>query len=138
LWSSGGGLSAYFPRPGWQTGAGVPKGAKRCVPDVSLAAASRHDGYVVRNGGLQLVTGGTSCSCPAFAGIMALVVQRTGSRQGNPNPAFYSLGRAQYGGQGPAVFHDVVQGDSSVPGTTGYACSPGYDLATGLGSVDVQ
>jgi hypothetical protein len=36
------------------------------------------------------------------------------------------------------VFHDITAGDTNVPGTPGYPCLPGYDLATGLGSVDAQ
>jgi hypothetical protein len=116
----------------------MPAGANRCLPDLALAAAGGHDGYVVQTGGLRATVGGTSCSAPAFAGMMALVVQKTGERQGNPCPALYTLGNAQYQGKGPAVFHDIIDGNTSVPGTPGYPCTPGYDLATGLGSVDAQ
>jgi hypothetical protein len=66
------------------------------------------------------------------------VVQKTGERQGNPCPAFYTLASAQDKGSGPEVFHDILEGGNSVPGTPGYPCTPGYDLATGLGSVDAQ
>jgi hypothetical protein len=139
LWATGGGTSVLYPKPAWQAAPGVPGNAPqyqfRCLPDVALAAAFHHDGYLIETGGGQQVTGGTSCSAPAFAGIMALVAQRDG-RQGNAAPALYRLGSGQYRGSGPAVFHDVTQGDSCVPGTQGYDCRPGYDLATGLGSVD--
>jgi hypothetical protein len=118
---------------------GVPGDIKqRCLPDVSLAAAGGHDGYVVETGGIRASVGGTSCSSPAFAGIMALVVQKTGERQGNPCPTLYTLGNAQFKGAGPLVFHDTLAGGTSVPGTKGYPCTPGYDLATGLGSVDAR
>jgi len=103
-----------------------------------LPAGGAHDGYVVQTGGMRATVGGTSCSAPAFAGILALVVQKTGERQGNPCPALYALGGAQYQGGGPVVFHDITAGNTSVPGTPGYPCTPGYDLATGLGSVDAQ
>ena len=136
LWASGGGLSSVYPRPAWQVAPGVPADSYRCLPDLALTAAA-HDGYALRSGGLWQVTSGTSCSCPAFAGILALVVQKAG-RQGNANATLYPLGRAQYRGTGPCVFHDITAGDTSVPGTLGYACTPGYDLATGLGSVDAQ
>jgi hypothetical protein len=140
LWATGGGTSTLRPKPGWQRAPGVPANAPqyqfRCLPDLALAAAADHDGYLVRSGGRDLVTGGTSCSAPAMAGIMALVVQRTGQRQGNAGPALYRLGAAQYRGTGPVVFHDSTEGDNCVPGTQGYSCRPGYDLATGLGSVD--
>jgi subtilase family serine protease len=139
LWASGGGPSRCHPRPAWQNLPGMPGDSRhRVLPDVSLAAAGYHDGYVIETQGMQAITGGTSCSSPALAGIMALVVQKTGSRQGNPNPTFYRLAGAQFSGSGPVVFHDIVDGDTTVPGTPGYRCGPGYDLATGLGSVDAQ
>lgn len=69
---------------------------------------------------------------------MALIVQKTGQRQGNANTRFYPLGNAQYGASGVAVFHDTISGNNSVPGVTGYSAGTGYDLATGLGSVDAN
>ena len=139
LWASGGGPSSCYPRPSWQNLPGMPGDSRhRVLPDVSLAAAGGHDGYVIETQGWRASTGGTSCSSPALAGILALVVQKTGSRQGNPNPTFYRLAGAQFSGGGPVVFHDIVDGGTQVPGTRGYRCSPGYDLATGLGSVDAQ
>jgi subtilase family serine protease len=138
LWATGGGPSRIYPRPVWQCAKGVSSQEKhRTLPDVSLTAAG-HDGYLIQSGGWAQTVGGTSCSCPAWASLMALVVQKTGERQGNANVALYRLGRAQYLGTGPQVFHDILSGDSSVPGTQGYPCTPGYDQATGLGSVDAQ
>ena len=66
---------------------------------------------------------------------MALVLQNAGSRQGNANPAFYTLATQRASG-GPAVFHDITGGNNSVPGVTGYSAGTGYDMTTGLGSVD--
>jgi len=138
LWATGGGTSGIYRKPCWQMAPGVPCDSRwRAIPDLSLTASS-HDGYVIQSGGLRLVTGGTSCSCPAFAGLMALVVQKTGERQGNPAGVLYKLGSAQFKGTGPEVFHDILAGGSTVPGTPGYPCTPGFDLATGLGSVDAQ
>ena len=137
LWATGGGASARYAKPAWQVAKGVPADGHRDLPDVSLTAAG-HDGYLIRSGGGLMAAAGTSCSAPAFAGLMALVVQATGQRQGNANPVLYQLGNAQYLGTGPAVFHDTLTGGNSVPGTTGYLCGAGYDLATGLGSVDAQ
>jgi len=134
LWGGGGGASLIYAKPAWQTGAGVPSDSRRDVPDVSLTAAG-HDGYlIVQNGQLGAV-GGTSASSPAFAGLMALVVQKANARQGNANPTFYSLATAQAAG-GAAVFHDVTVGNNSVPGVAGFTAGAGYDRATGLGSVD--
>jgi MYXO-CTERM domain-containing protein len=85
---------------------------------------------------------GTSASTPAFAGVVALANQAAGGRLGNINPLLYALPAAD--------FHDVTSGDNKVvctpgadPGcpTTGtkeygFAAGPGYDCASGLGSVD--
>jgi pseudomonalisin len=136
LWSGGGGVSALYAKPAWQSGVGVPADGKRDVPDVSLSAAV-HDGYLILMNGDDLVSGGTSAASPSFAGLMALVVESTGARQGNANPAFYSLANNQRAG-GAAVFHDVKTGNNSVPGVTGFNAAAGYDLASGLGSVDAS
>ena len=135
LWATSGGSSSTYAKPEWQTGLGVPADGKRDVPDVSLAAGS-HDGYRVRTQGAWHVFGGTSVSSPAFAGIMALIVQKSGQRQGNANPRFYQLADAQRAPGGPAVYHDITSGNNSVSGVSGYFATAGYDLATGLGSVD--
>jgi subtilase family serine protease len=137
LWATGGGVSSIYSKPSWQASPGVPADGKRDVPDVSLSAAG-HDGYLVQTQGALMAMSGTSASSPAFAGLMALIVQHTGQRQGNANPRFYQLANAQYGSGGPAVFHDTTSGNNSVPGVTGYSSAAGYDLATGLGSVDAK
>jgi subtilase family serine protease len=136
LWSGGGGASIVYTKPTWQNGVGVPADGKRDVPDVSLSAAV-HDGYLIFMNGNNLVCGGTSAASPSFAGLMALVVESRGTRQGNANPVLYSLATNQrYGGA--AVFHDVKTGNNSVPGVTGFTAVAGYDQATGLGSVDAD
>jgi subtilase family serine protease len=140
LWSTGGGVSTVYSKPSWQVAPGVPSDGKRDCPDVSLAAAG-YTGYIINqsdNGGLGAV-GGTSAASPSFAGLMALVVQKQGGAgQGNANPRFYQLGNAQYGSSGPAVFHDVTSGNNTVPGVTGFSAGTGYDLSTGLGTVDAN
>jgi len=104
LWSSGGGVSSYFPKPSWQAGVtGIPSGNSRYVPDVSLTAAG-HDGYVLcldgscegtgcpppGTGPCYSILSGTSASAQAFGGVMALVVQKVG-RVGIANYALYKL-----------------------------------------------
>ena len=159
LWAGSGGVSTIYSRPVWQTGAGVPAddpGAPgqyhRLLPDVSLSAA-QHDGYVVCLNrvcpGAAYVMGGTSASAQAFAGLMAMVNQSTGSMQGNPNFHFYPLSTIS------GVYHDVTSGTNEVPCagaspqcssrtsggygvSTGYSAVSGYDLATGWGSVDAN
>jgi subtilase family serine protease len=154
LFAGSGGMSQIYATPVWQTGAGVPPGDPgaltqhhRYLPDVSLAAAG-HDGYLVYREGHLYLVGGTSASSPAFAGLAAILDQYTGGRNGNLNPRFYSLAA-----QVPAAYHDVTDGSIAVPCaggssgcgstitgavgvTNGFAAGVGYDLATGLGSVD--
>jgi uncharacterized protein (TIGR03437 family) len=149
LWAGGGGVSTVFPKPSWQAGPGVPNDNARDVPDLALAASFSHDGYnVVRDGALT-TTGGTSASAPVFAGILALVNQYLVSNGiqsqpglGNVNPMLYQLAPAANG-----AFHDITVGNNIVPcvvgtldcpnGSMGFYATPGYDLASGLGSVDV-
>jgi subtilase family serine protease len=136
LWSTGGGASGIYSKPAWQSGTGVPADGRRDVPDVSLTAAG-HDGYLIyQNGGLYVV-GGTSAATPSFAGLMALVVQNTAARQGNANTVLYSLAGKQRAG-GAAIFHDIVTGNNTVPGQTGFSATTGYDRTTGLGSVNAS
>ena len=136
LWGGGGGASSYFTKPSWQTGPGVPADGKRDVPDVSLSAAS-HDGYFIAYQGGFWTVGGTSAAAPSFAGMVALVAQKMNAAQGLLNSNLYPLAIKQAAG-GAAVFHDTTVGNNSVPGTTGYAATVGYDLASGLGSVDAN
>jgi hypothetical protein len=167
-----------YPKPSFQT-ALTPNDGKRDIPDVSFFASNGFNGsfYLVcesdANPGATscdpyaaqsdfVGLGGTSASSPAFAGIMALVNQATGSRQGNANFILYKLA-AQSGASCPSaaspksscVFYDVPSGSTiampcepsspncnvSTPGDEvgvlfGFATTSGYDLATGLGSVN--
>jgi subtilase family serine protease len=134
LWAGGGGMSSIYAKPFWQTGTGVPSDGKRDVPDVALTSAG-HDGYLIYQEGSLYVVGGTSAASPAFAGVMALVVQQTAARQGNANTGFYVLASKQRAGGAP-VFHDITSGNNSVPGQAGFNATVGYDQATGLGSID--
>jgi len=156
LWAGGGGASTLVAKPSWQTGvAGIPSDNHRYVPDVSLTAAG-HDPYLVclSSSCTPTTTGrfslegyaGTSAATPSFAAIMALIVQKTGSRQGQANVILYQLAaREQYSQCASSsrasncIFNDITVGNNAVPGETGglYAATAGYDLATGLGSIDV-
>ena len=155
LAGGGGGVSAYFTKPPYQTGTGVPNDFSRDVPDLSLDAATVHDGYLIcapgyctngyRNStGYLDVIGGTSVSTPEFAGMLALLEQKIQARVGNANPVIYGLANSSYS---TAVFHDITTGNNAMPctagstgcpsgGTIGYNATTGYDLATGWGSVD--
>lgn len=157
--AGGGGVSINFSKPAWQTGPGVPADNARDVPDVSLVAGDNL-AYMVCEAdqgaecsqGDTLALIGTSLASPAWAGIQALVDQQNNelSGAGNPNPVFYKLAA---GSNSP--FHDITVGDTRVPDDcsneviveycppsvsdqVGYEATPGYDLATGLGSIDVD
>ena len=134
----GGGASIMYAKPSWQAGLGVPADGHRDVPDIALTSAE-HDGYALYNswaGGL-LTAGGTSFATPSFAGIVALLNQKAGGAQGLLNPTLYALAAKQNAG-GSAVFHDITTGNNSVPGLIGFSATAGYDLASGLGSVDAN
>ena len=157
-----GSCSQGYAKPSWQSGAGVPPDNLRDLPDVSLFASNgfMSSFYLIcqqdRTGGICDLNdfvgyGGTSVASPAFAGIMALVDQKMGAPQGVPGFVLYKLASKQ-----PSAFHDVPSGSTiampcdtgspnctvSIAGDTygvlsGYSTGPGFDLATGLGSVDV-
>lgn len=135
LWAGGGGASSVYGKPAWQAAPGVPGDSARDVPDLAFSAAT-HDGYLMRSQGTLFTVGGTSASTPSFAGIMARLVQSRGGRQGNVNAMLYSLASLQSVNPGAAVFHDVLTGGNAVPDTPGFSAGPGYDQATGLGSLD--
>ncbi len=113
---SGGGASAFFPKPSWQTGPGVPNDNARDTPDISLPASPNHYGYLIYSNGVRSVYGGTSVSSPAWAGLAALLNQTlttdptSPSRLGNINPQLYRLAQSS-----PDVFHDITAGDNKMP-----------------------
>ena len=137
LWAGGGGASIVYAKPAWQAAPGVPADGVRDVPDVSMTAAI-HDSYLIEfQNGLWGVAG-TSAAAPSLASVLALVLQNTGSPLGNVNPVLYALATRQLSSGGAQVFHDITSGTNSVPGVPGFAAGTGYDLATGLGSVDAN
>jgi hypothetical protein len=139
-----GGKCAGWPKPSWQSLVGVPSDGVRDLPDVSLFAANGVWGHYYlfcfsdpNNYGAPCSgapdtwagAGGTSFASPIMAGIQALVNQKTGERQGNPNPVYYSLAASEYG----------TSGDSSCNSTLGNAASSScvfYDVT--LGDIDID
>jgi len=147
--ATGGGMSAIFPKPAWQSGPGVPNDGVRDVPDIALGAnGSTKDvgaeGYPAFWVASQKATdpapvwggtGGTSIASPMWAGVSRLIAQAQGvSRLGNINQRLYELGSLANPQLG---LHDVTQGDNDDNGVTGYTAGPGFDLVTGWGSPDV-
>ena len=66
---------------------------------------------------------------------MALADQVAGHRLGLINPALYLLGAASRHGA-PTGLVDITSGDNSFAGVTGYTAAPGYDLASGWGTIN--
>lgn len=133
--ATGGGLSQVFARPVFQTGVRSVVGASRGTPDISMSAAV--DGAAIfyysfnpAAVGWHLV-GGTSEASPLFSGIVALTAQLAHHRLGNINNLLYALNALH----APGIV-DVRIGDNSFGGVTGYPAGPGYDLSTGIGTVD--
>ncbi len=168
-----GACTAGYPVPSWQSGF-AKTSSGRNLPDVSFLAGNALYGAIwglctdfdADSGGNPVAdcagnpttgssffltgVGGTSAAAPAFAGMLALLKQKTGSRLGQANYVLYNLAKSHYG----TVFHDIQTGNNSVAcqtGTsgcaanaggyyfmTGYNTSTGFDEASGLGSVDAS
>ncbi len=133
--AGGGGISILFPVPAYQAGLTLG-GQGRSVPDLALISgppAVAVDDQV--SGQLDPVQG-TSVASPLSAGFFALIASRVGCRLGDVHATLYALGLAQQDG-GAQVFHDITSGNLTLNGITGPSAGPGYDSATGWGSVDV-
>jgi sugar lactone lactonase YvrE/uncharacterized Zn-binding protein involved in type VI secretion len=127
--SSGGGQSAFFSRPGWQTGTGVPGGSFRLVPDVSAAADPTYGAYIYfsGNGNGGQTVGGTSWASPTWAGFCALMNQARGATTG-----LGALNSRLYPLLGTNAFRDITIGGNSI-----YSAGVGYDMVTGIGVPDI-
>ncbi|HEY7349544.1 MAG TPA: S53 family peptidase [Ktedonobacterales bacterium] len=136
--STGGGLSAVFQEPDYQHA--IPDQTvlhgKRGIPDISFPAAvnyALYGSFLIGELGAHRsqwshwdIIGGTSASAPCWAGLIAIANQMRGKPLGLVQPALYSLiGREM---------HDIITGDNSLHGVTGYQARPGYDLASGWGT----
>ena len=165
--ASGGGLSKLYSVPSWQSGfasgsyrnlpdVSILAGNGFYGALWSICTDQAPTGYsdcaaVATGTDLNLTgIGGTSASTPAFAVMLALVKQKTGARLGQADNVLYDLAKSSYS----AVFHDVTTGDNSVNceitngGCSvtsggyyfmdGYNAAVGYDMASGLGSVNAS
>jgi len=145
---SGGGFSSIFAKPSWQSP--LPAGSSftgstRGIPDVAFQASSATGGLIyltlppdgdgsnVGNAGWYSI-GGTSLSCPQWAGIVAIADQLNGKPLGFINPALYKLGAnpTTYAND----FFDVATGNTNQedPNVPGYPSTTGWDAVTGLGT----
>ena len=137
--ASGGGVSARFPVPSFQSDVALPKRngtaqPGRGLPDIA-GNASENSGYLqVIDGQQPQPVGGTSAVAPLYAGLMARINTNIGFPAGYLNPILYSLAASAFrdvaGAPGPA--------NNNFGGVKGYAAGPGWDACTGRGSVNGQ
>lgn len=140
--TSGGGFSTYYAPPNFTKTAiagyfeltdPLPgyNATGRAYPDLSLTG----NAYEVVIGGEHILVSGTSCSSPTVAGMTSLVNARRAEAGaggvGWINPSIYA---------NPGAFNDITSGNNSC--TEAFCCAigfeavPGWDPATGFGSVD--
>jgi subtilase family serine protease len=157
LGSSGGGASALFNKPSWQTGVpGIPPSAtKRLVPDLALYGSPNVPGYLFCSSdttawnsgqvascssgfrdpstGDLTIAGGTSFDAPIFSGILALINQKQGysSGQGLINSTLYPLAAdsATYA----AAFHDITSGNNDCTAGSANCASGDVGFSAGTG-----
>jgi hypothetical protein len=143
--ATGGGISALFPVPSWQSGLSlppsvfpsVPPGPGRGVPDIA-GNASGYSGYSLIFEGSSFPpsgsnipgTSGTSQVAPLYAGLIARINALIGHPVGYLNPILYGL-------KGSGVFREIADGaNNSFDGGAGYTAGPGWNACTGLGVID--
>jgi hypothetical protein len=162
--ASGGGPSALFPRPTWQTGVpGISSGTQRLVPDVSLYSSAGFPGYLFCtsdtsnwnttaapiqqascNSGFRdstsgdlTVAGGTSFATPIFAGMIALINQKQqyAAGQGLANKVLYQL--AGTPSSYASAFHDVTSGNNNCTAGASFCgtTTTGFSAGTGYDQV---
>ena len=143
--ASGGGTSEFFGRPSYQDGVKSVVGAQRGTPDISMSGAANGAVWAYHTfGGAPpgwSLAGGTSEATPEFAAIVALADQVAGHPLGLLNPRLYALSAAHAPG-----LVDVTSGNNTVSfrqgaanklyTVQGYPARKGYDLVTGVGTVN--
>jgi kumamolisin len=114
--ATGGGYSAIYARPPWQT---ITGNVERGVPDVA-GNADPVTGYVIRVNGQDEAVGGTSAVAPLWAGLLAALTAAKGSRLGFVAPLLYQHAEA---------LRDVTVGNNGA-----WRADTGWDPCTGLGT----
>ncbi len=118
--ATGGGISADYPQPSWQSSITATKKG-RGVPDVS-GNADPSTGYQVRVDGQSIVVGGTSAVAPLWAALVALINAQSKTSLGFLQPKLY--GTAATSG-----LHDITSGNNGA-----FKAGKGWDACTGLGT----
>ena len=145
--------SVVWAKPYWQKGVyGTPKDGARDLPDISLFASNGFWGHAIlfcmsdpTEGGtacdysnpLDAVSnsaGGTSFTAPQFASIQALINQKAGGPQGNPDPIYYDLAATEYGSRSAPNWGDLKSCNSTL-GTSAPSSCKFHDVTVGTNSV---
>jgi subtilase family serine protease len=141
--AGGGGESAIFARPSYQNSVRSVVGSQRGVPDISMSGACNGAVNTYQSFGGEPAgwyqACGTSEATPLFAGIVSLADQVAGHPLGLINPALYTLSADRAPG-----LVDITRGNTTVSFSqdnrnftvVGGSARPGYDIASGVGTVD--
>ena len=149
LAAGGGGHSTVFSRPSYQNDVSRVVGSQRGFPDLALSAAFDGSALVFMDNVLSqalgapsasfFLVGGTSLASPLFSGVVAIADQKAGHGLGLINPALYEMQES-----GAPGIVDITAGTNTVTFTQngavhtvlGWDAVKGYDLASGVGTVD--
>jgi pseudomonalisin len=140
-WSSSGGGKSTEARPSYANDADnadltdlLATGSARGVPDIAMDANPSSGADIVFDGSVGIF-GGTSLSSPLAAGAWARLQSSNRNGLGPAAPDLYGLYNKANGtglaGATPGL-HDVTTGSNGT-----YQAHTGYDLTTGLGTMDV-
>ncbi len=138
--NSGCGISSYIAIPLWQKrfySIASLSGSMRCVPDISFFASGESGASVYISsyegtGGWTTVDG-TSVGAPCVAGIIACAAQKRRAVLGERTELFYRLAGGDSYSNPMGVFDDIILGKSGI-----YSASEGFDIASGLGCVNIS
>ena len=155
--AGGGGASAFFSKPSWQTGVeNIPADGMRDVPDVALNAAIYDPGYLLctsdktfwqskqkascnsgfldSSSGFPTAGGGTSFATPIFAGMLALINQQYSytTGQGEVNKTLYTIAASS---SYATAFHDITTGNNAcdIPAACGSGTADNTTYSAGAG-----
>jgi kumamolisin len=143
--STGGGVSAVFPRPTWQSAITIQPlnpGALvgRCMPDLAANADWNASPYLLFVDGSAQPNGGTSAATPLVAGLLTLInaARAPGQRVGFLTPVLYQASPGTTGTVGAAGCIDVQSGNNNTASIGGFSAGPGYDAVSGWGTPNGQ
>jgi len=131
--ATGGGVSAFFPLPDWQSDSAITSRLNgrsgRAIPDVA-AQADPATGYRVYVHGQKMVLGGTGAAASLWAGLIARANQALGVNLGYFNTSLYrSIGLTD-------AFRHVVSGNNGVGSSKGFSAAAPWNAAAGWGTPD--